>query len=47
MIGLRADDELAHDLVEAAPQDKVTLSEFARRELRSALAARGPFPRGG
>jgi len=41
LIRLRADDELVHDLAAAARRDKVTLSEFSRRALRNALAARG------
>ena len=40
LIKLRADDALAHGLAEAARRDGMTLSEFARRELRSAIAAR-------
>ena len=39
-IKLRADDALAHGLAEAARRDGMTLSEFARRELRSAVASR-------
>jgi len=38
LIRLRADDELAHDLVEAARWDKLSSSEFAGRELRKAVA---------
>jgi hypothetical protein len=40
LIKLRADDALAHGLAEAARRDGMTLSEFARRELRSTLASR-------
>ena len=40
LIKLRADDALAHGLDEAARRDGMTLSEFARRELRSTLASR-------
>ena len=40
LIKLRADDALAHGLAEAARRDKLTLSEFARRELRNAIAVR-------
>ena len=43
LIRLRADDELAHELVEAARQDKVRLSEFARCELRTPPLPAGPF----
>jgi hypothetical protein len=46
LIRLRADDELAHELVKAAPKDKVTLSEFARCELRNAAATRRPVSGG-
>ncbi len=38
---LRVDDDLVHDLAEAAKREHVTHSEFARRELRSALAGAG------
>ena len=37
-IRLRADDDLVHDLAEAARRDKLSLSEFAGRELRKAVA---------
>ena len=40
LIKLRADDDLVHDLAEAARRDKLTSSEFARRELRRAIVAR-------
>ena len=40
LIRLRADDDLVHDLAEAAKREHVTHSEFARRELRSAIAVR-------
>ena len=40
------DPGLARDLAEVARRDKLTLSEFARRELRSAMAARRPGPAG-
>lgn len=44
----RGDPDLARDLAEAARRDKLTLSEFARRELRRAIVARGPVaPRDG
>ena len=42
LVRLRADDELVYELAEATRRDKLTLSEFARRELRNALAARTP-----
>jgi hypothetical protein len=38
LIRLRADDDLVHDLAEAARRDKLSLSEFAGRELRKAVA---------
>ena len=38
-IKLRADDDLARDLAETARRDRVTLSEYAMRELRRAIAA--------
>jgi hypothetical protein len=40
LIKLRTDDALAHGLAEAARRDGMMLSEFARRELRSAVASR-------
>jgi hypothetical protein len=40
LLRFRADDELARDLAAAARRDKLTLSEFARRELRNAIATR-------
>ena len=42
LIRPRADDELAHDLAEAARRDPLTLSEFACREPRNAIVARRP-----
>ena len=43
LIKLRANDELVHDLAEAARRDPLTLGEFACRELRNAIA---PDPAG-
>ena len=43
LIKLRADDDLVHDLAEAARRDKLTLGEFACRKLRNAMA---PDPAG-
>ena len=40
LIRFRGDPDLARGLAEAAKRDRVTLSEFARRELRNAIAAR-------
>ena len=45
LIKLRADDALAHGLAEVARRDGMTLSEFARRELRSAVAVRARLGR--